>query len=64
MMASKSIMSFSSFEDCRMMEGNDGKDGRKEGGDEEDDEDDDENENEDENEIVSSFCGQQFPIYL
>jgi len=66
MMASKSIVS--SFEDCRMIEGNDGKDDGKdddeEGDDDEgdDDENDDENENDDANEIVSSFWGQQFPI--
>lgn len=59
MMASKSIVS--SFEDCRMIEGNDGKDGVNEE-DDEDNDDEDENEKDDENEIVSSFWGQQFPI--
>jgi hypothetical protein len=56
-MASKSIVS--SFEDCLMIEGNEGKDGVNE---EEEDDEDDEKENDVENEIVSSFWGQQFPI--
>ena len=61
MIASKSIVSSFSLEDCRMIEGNDGnEDGVNE--DDDEDEDDDEKENDDENEIVSSFLGQQFPI--
>jgi len=52
MMASKSIVSSFSFEDCLMIEGNEGKDdGVNE---EEEDDEDDEKENDVENEIVSS----------